>query len=138
MTLGKIAAPSPVEQIIWLPRYRFYSLNRAGYAAKPGLGGRPVCPVLCGFYNKGAFVMTITLHVDSDTEASLRTAAGANGMSPEQYILSLLHGRRPPHARLSPEDRAALWIESAERFPSTPPLPHEAISRETMYGDWSR
>jgi hypothetical protein len=36
---------------------------------------------------------------------------------------------------LTPEQRAAAWRETAKRFPDTPLLSDEAISRESMYPD---
>jgi hypothetical protein len=36
---------------------------------------------------------------------------------------------------MSRQEHAARWIESAKRFPHTPPLSDEAVSRESMYAD---
>jgi hypothetical protein len=61
-------------------------------------------------------------------------------MSFEEYILRVLEGTvpsRPKHV-LSPQERAAVWRQTAKRFPETPLLSDEAVSREGMYPDDDR
>jgi hypothetical protein len=36
---------------------------------------------------------------------------------------------------MSPAERGAAWRESAKKFPHTPPLSDEAISRENLYAE---
>jgi hypothetical protein len=79
--------------------------------------------------------MTITLDLKPETRAGLLALAEASGMSLEQYILAMVENTVLPPSRLGPKERAAVWIESAKRFPDTPPLSDEAISRESIYGD---
>jgi hypothetical protein len=63
-------------------------------------------------------------------QAGLLALADASGMSLEQVENTVR-----PHSPLSPQERAATWIESAKRFPDTSPLSDEPISRESIYGD---
>ena len=79
--------------------------------------------------------MTITLDLKPEMQAGLLALADASGVSLEQYILAMVENTVRPHSPLSPQERAAAWIESAKRFPDTPPLSDEAISRENIYGD---
>jgi hypothetical protein len=79
--------------------------------------------------------MTVTLDLKPETQAGLLALAGASGMSLERYILAMVESTVHPPSPLSPKERAAAWIESAKRFPETPPLSDDAISRESIYGD---
>ncbi len=82
--------------------------------------------------------MTVTLHLKPGTQAGLAELAQAAGMSVEDYVLAMVEGNLPAQTgktALTPEERAAAWIESAKRFPDSPPLSDEAVSRENMYSD---
>ena len=79
--------------------------------------------------------MTVTLDIKPETQVGLLALADASGKSLEEYILAMVESAVHPHSPLSPAERAAAWIESAKRFPDTPPLSAEAISRESIYGD---
>jgi len=74
--------------------------------------------------------MTVTIELPPEIEASLAAKAQAEGVPLPQYVTNFLR----KHI-LSPEERAAAWIESAKDLPHTPPLSDEAISRETLYSD---
>jgi hypothetical protein len=78
--------------------------------------------------------MTITLDLKPEMHAGLLALASGSGMSLEQYILAMVENTVRPHS-LSPQERAAAWIESAKRFPNTSPPTDEAISRESICGD---
>jgi hypothetical protein len=65
--------------------------------------------------------MSVTLNFRPETQARLQVQAAAAGMSLEEYLLAA--------------ERTAAWIEAAGRFPDTPPLSDEAVSRENMYAD---
>ena len=77
--------------------------------------------------------MTVTLDLRPETEASLAAMAAEQGVSLEQYISHLLEGQVLEQPPLSPAERAAEWREAAKGLPHTPPLPDDAISRETIY-----
>ena len=76
---------------------------------------------------------------DDDLEPEIQTGllamAEATGMSPEQYIATMVENTVRPRSLMNPGERAAAWIESARRLPITPPLSDEAISRESTYAD---
>jgi hypothetical protein len=81
--------------------------------------------------------MTITLDLKPEIEAGLLALAHESGMSPKEYIQAMVDGTvlSRTGTRLSPEERAAAWRESAKHFPDTPLLSDEAISRDSMYAD---
>jgi hypothetical protein len=80
--------------------------------------------------------MTITLDIKPDMQAGLLAMAEASRKSIEQYILTIVESIVHPRSVLGPKERASKWIESAKRFPTdTQPLPDDAISRESIYGD---
>jgi hypothetical protein len=79
--------------------------------------------------------MTLTVDIKPETEAGLLVMAEARGMSLEQYVGEVIESSVRPQSHMSPEERAAAWIESAKRFPATPLLSDEAISRESIYAD---
>ncbi len=81
--------------------------------------------------------MTVTLDLKPELEAGLLDLARESGMSVENYILTMVEGTMLSRSaqKRSPEERAAAWRETAKRFPDTPPLSDEAISRESMYLD---
>ncbi|MGA3189670.1 MAG: hypothetical protein ABSF22_21395 [Bryobacteraceae bacterium] len=74
--------------------------------------------------------MTLTIELPAEIEANLVAKAEAQGLPLPQYVANLL--RRQV---LSPEERAAAWLESVKGLPHTPPLSDEAISRESLYPD---
>jgi hypothetical protein len=88
--------------------------------------------------------MTITLELPPDLEARLRAAAEEQHVPGEEVVKALLYDFHPlpaPKGTLSKEidrgfeDAADLILESV------PPLPDEAISRESIYNredDWNR
>lgn len=51
----------------------------------------------------------------------------------QQYVRRLIEQHVPRAEALSPQQRAALWRQSATGLPHTPPLPNEAIARDTIY-----
>jgi hypothetical protein len=79
--------------------------------------------------------MTVTLTFKPEVEAGLLAQAQANGMSVEEYVLSVLEGTVLPavKTRLSPEERAAAFEAWSARHRPTPPLSDYAVSREAMY-----
>jgi hypothetical protein len=79
--------------------------------------------------------MIVTLDLKPETQAGLLALVAASGMSLEEYILAMVEKTVHPRSPLSAKARAAAWIESAKRFPDTPPLSDDAISRESMYGE---
>lgn len=79
--------------------------------------------------------MTITLDLRPEMEEGLLALADASGMSLEEYILAMVENAVRPGSALGAQERAAAWVESAKRFPNTPPLKDDAISRESIYGD---
>jgi hypothetical protein len=81
--------------------------------------------------------MTVTIDLKPETTAGLLALAHESGMSLEEYLITMVEGTVVSRSAktLSPEERAAVWRETAKRFPDTPPLSDEAISRESMYAD---
>jgi len=79
--------------------------------------------------------MTLTIDLKPETQAGLLALADASGLSLEQYIQAMVENRVRPRSLMSPKERADAWVESAGRFPDTPPLSDDAISRESMYAD---
>lgn len=80
--------------------------------------------------------MAVTLNLKPETQAGVRILADEQGVSVEDYLVGIVEGTMPARSKaVPPEQRAALWLESAKRFPNTPPLTDEAISRESMYAD---
>jgi len=79
--------------------------------------------------------MTLTIDIKPETQAGLLAMAEARGMSLAQYVEVVVESSVRRQSQMSPGERAAAWVESAKRFPDTPPLPDEAISRESIYAD---
>jgi hypothetical protein len=79
--------------------------------------------------------VTVTIDLKPETQAGLLALADASGMSLQDYILAMVENTVRPHSPMSPQERAAAWIDSAKRFPDTAPLSDEAISRESIYAD---
>lgn len=76
--------------------------------------------------------MTVTIDLPPEIEANLLAKAQAEGVPLPEYVTNLLrrHGEF-----LSPEERAAAWVESAKNLPRTPVLSDYAMSREGIYSD---
>jgi len=80
--------------------------------------------------------MTVTIHLPAEVEANLVAQAQAQGLEVPQLVENILRervGAKEPGIELTPEEKATAWIEGAKRFPHTPPLSDEAISRENLY-----
>jgi hypothetical protein len=84
--------------------------------------------------------MTVTLELKPEVEARIRARAAERGLPVEKFIQSVIEidmareGERPFHETATDQEwEAALldWINT-ER-PRHPPLPDEAISRESIY-----
>ena len=84
--------------------------------------------------------MTVTIDLPADIAADLIAQARTHGLELPQYAEHLLREQVPPRAGsgLSPAERAAAWRESTRGLPHTTPLPDDAISRESIYGDRGR
>lgn len=81
--------------------------------------------------------MTLTIELRPDLEASLAQIAAGHGVSVAEYVQRLVEQAVPSAGRpgLTPEQRAALWRESAKQLPHTPLLSDAAISRDTIYAE---
>lgn len=81
--------------------------------------------------------MTVTIELSPQTEANLSALAAARGLTLPVYLQLLLEEQTSAHVTfpLSPAERGAAWRESARKFPHTPPLSDEAISRENLYAE---
>jgi hypothetical protein len=79
--------------------------------------------------------VTFTIELPPEIEASLAALAAARGIPLPEYVRRLLEDQVPPRkaAKLSPAERAAAWRASVEGLPIRPPLPDEAISRDSIY-----
>ncbi len=79
--------------------------------------------------------MTVTLNFKPEFEAGLFAQAQANGMTVEEYILSLVESAVLPTTQpsLSPDDRAAAFEAWSTGHRPTPPLSDYAVSREGIY-----
>jgi hypothetical protein len=75
------------------------------------------------------------LELKPEVEARLLAQAQANGMSLEEYLLSMVEGAAVLAVQkdLSPEKRAAAFEAWSAGHRSTPDLSDQAISRESMY-----
>jgi hypothetical protein len=81
--------------------------------------------------------MTVTIELPPEIEADLVSKARAEGLALPEYVQLLLRKQALPRFKgaLSPEERAAAWVESAKNLPSTPVLSDYAMSREGIYSD---
>jgi len=81
--------------------------------------------------------MSVTIELSPETEASLSVLAAARGLTLSIFLQHLLEGQVPGHLEspLTAAERGAAWRESAKKFPRTPPLSDEAISRENIYAE---
>jgi hypothetical protein len=79
--------------------------------------------------------MTVTLNFKPEIEAGLLAQAQANGMTVEEYLLSMVEGVVLPATKnaLSPEQRAAAFEAWSANHRATPPLSNYAVSRVAMY-----
>ena len=79
--------------------------------------------------------MTVTLNLRPEVEAGLLAQAQANGMTLEEYLLSVVEGAAllATQNPLSPEERAMAFERWAAGHRTTPNLSEWAVSRESMY-----
>ena len=79
--------------------------------------------------------MTFTIELAPEIEAGLKAQAAAHGMPLPEYVQHLLEEQVPGPApqHLSPAERAAAWRAAVPGRPVRPPLPDEAISRDSIY-----
>ena len=77
--------------------------------------------------------MTVTIDLKPEIEASLSALAAAQGIDLAQLVERLIENQLPAMATpMSIAQRVALW-RTIPNLPSRPPLPDEAISRESIY-----
>jgi hypothetical protein len=85
---------------------------------------------------------TVTIEVTPQTAAMLQAKATAKGVSLDELLLSVLEAQngiaeeRLFYETATPDELAAeiqKWMDSHD--PSTPALPLEAVSRESIYSD---
>jgi hypothetical protein len=79
--------------------------------------------------------MTVTLNLKPEVEAGLLAQAQANGMTLEEYLLSMVEGAALSAKQeiLSPEERAAAFEAWSANHQPTPDLSDYAVSRQSMY-----
>jgi hypothetical protein len=79
--------------------------------------------------------MTIALNLKAEVEAELLAQAKANGMTLEEYLLSMLEGvaLSMKQESLSGHQRAATFEKWASGHSPTPDLSDYAVSRESIY-----
>jgi hypothetical protein len=78
--------------------------------------------------------MSITLNLKPEVEAGLIAQAQANGMTLEEYLLSMVEGAALGTAlKLSPEERAKAFEAWSAGHRPTPSLSDYAVSCESMY-----
>jgi hypothetical protein len=79
----------------------------------------------------------MSLNLRPDIEERLRGLATASGISPEAFLQQLVEEKAgsAAHSRLSAEEWSRQFEEWADSFPDAPPIPDEALSRETLYPD---
>ena len=79
--------------------------------------------------------MTVTLKPDLEEELTAR--AQAEGLSTEEFVnreLEKIVASHPPTSKLTPQERARLWLEWTEKHAvGGPPLSDYAVSRESIY-----
>ena len=81
--------------------------------------------------------MTVTLNLKPEVEAGLLAQAQANGMTLEDYLLSVVEGAALSATQkgLSPEERATAFEAWAAGHRHTPDLSDHAVTRDSMYED---
>jgi hypothetical protein len=79
--------------------------------------------------------MILTLNLKPEVEAGLLAQAQANGMTLEEYLLSMVEGAAlsATEKGLSAEERAAAYEAWAAGHQPTPELSDHAVTRESMY-----
>ena len=79
--------------------------------------------------------MTVTLNLTPEVETGLLAQAQANGMSLEEYLLSMIEGAAllATQKTSSPDERAAAFEAWAASHRPTPDLSEYDVSRESMY-----
>jgi hypothetical protein len=79
--------------------------------------------------------MSVSINLSPELEARVTTLAAARGLPVADYLRLLVEGQvTEAHVFVSsPAERAAVWRESVQDLPHTPPLSDEAISRENIY-----
>jgi len=79
--------------------------------------------------------MTVTLTFKPEVEAELLAQAQTNGMTVEEYLLSMVEGVVLPATpqTLSADQRAAAFEAWSANHPLTASLSDYAVSREAMY-----
>jgi hypothetical protein len=86
--------------------------------------------------------MTLTIHLEPELEKRVREAATQQGMGADEYVRRLIEqnlpaieaGRRSLWDTVTPEEWQRVtreWVASHDA--SIPPLPDEAVSRESFY-----
>ena len=77
----------------------------------------------------------MTIELPPDVQARYLAAARAQGVPVEQYLRDrLIEGVSiDSTALMTPEQRARAFRDWAEKFPPTPLLSDEAVSRESLY-----
>ena len=78
--------------------------------------------------------MTVTLNLSSDVEQELVAKAKQRGISPGEYLQEIvtLALKAPTAKPLSGKERARTFERWAASHRYTPPLPAEAIRRESL------
>ena len=79
--------------------------------------------------------MTVTIDLKPEMEASLSALAAAQGVGLAKLVEQMLESQLPKAAPapMSAAERAAAWRAPVPGRPTPPPLPDEAISRESIY-----
>jgi hypothetical protein len=79
--------------------------------------------------------MTVTFNLKPEVEAGLLAQARANGITLEEYLLSMVEGAAlsVTQKALSPDERAAAFEAWSASHRPTPQLSDYAVSRESMY-----
>lgn len=79
----------------------------------------------------------MSLNLRPDLEERLQGLAAADGVSLEAFLQHLVEERAGVGARsrLSAGEWSHEFEEWADSFPNAPPIPDEALSRESLYPD---
>jgi len=79
--------------------------------------------------------MTVTLNLTPEVEAGLLSQAQANGMTLQEYLLSMVEGvaLSAKQKAMSPEERAAAFEAWSAGHRPSPDLSDYAVSRESIY-----
>ncbi len=79
----------------------------------------------------------MSLHLSPDLEERLKGLAATDGLSVDAFLQRVVEERAGGAApsRLSAEEWSRQFEEWADSFPSAPPIPDEALSRESLYPD---